>query len=57
LHKVKVVQHADPDDAGQHMEVAKEKLNIRHACVSRFFNNGSKAPLIEQYIVRAKSKI
>ena len=36
LNKVEVVQHADPDDAGQHMEIAKEKLNIRHACVSRF---------------------
>ena len=36
LDEVKVVQHADPDDAGQHMKVTKEKLYIRHACVSRF---------------------
>ena len=36
LNKVEVVQHADPDDAGQHMEIAKEKFNVRHACVSRF---------------------
>jgi hypothetical protein len=34
LNEIKVVQHADPNDPGQHVKIPKEKFYISHACVS-----------------------